>query len=133
MSIGTRIKTLRREKNISLRNFASSVGISVAYLTKIEKEESSPTIDVAERIAEVFGMPLHELTLTETTVESVAPPRPESLEGFIKEYAGKFPELKEPDWQLALSNVRLRGKYPKSPDDWLPVFASMRRALESED
>lgn len=132
MTIGQRIHNIRKEKNLSLRGLASKAEISVAYLTKIEKDESSPTIEVLERFADAFNMTVHELT----AVVEEAPPKlamPESLSAFIESYQDKFAELKDADWQRTLAQVRLRGQYPKHAEDWLPIFASVRRALGEKD
>lgn len=110
-----------------MRSLAAEASISVAYLVKIEKEESSPTLEVIQQIAEVLKLPIGEIT--EAVIESSSPQLPASLVSFIEKYRGTNPELVDPEWQRALANVKLRGQYPKEIDDWLPIFASMRQAL----
>lgn len=127
MTSGDRIKIIRKDHGKSLRRLAREADISVAYLSNIEKGESSPTVDVLRKIAHSFNMSVHELTEPVEGEQSFE--MPASLKAFVAEYQGKFPELEDSDWQRALAHVRLRGRYPKDPDDWLPVFASMRQAL----
>jgi transcriptional regulator with XRE-family HTH domain len=118
MVVGNRIQSLRKAQEKSLRSLAAEADISVAYLVKIEKGESSPTIEI----------PVKEIT--GAVDESSSRQLPASLRNFIEKYRGSIPELADPDWQRALADVKLRGQYPKETDDWLPIFASMRQALD---
>jgi transcriptional regulator with XRE-family HTH domain len=131
MSIGERIRELRREQRKSLRGLAGEVEISVAYLSNIEKGESSPTVEVLQKLADALKVEVRELT--EAVEERPAFELPDSLRDFIDAYASKFEELKDADWQRALSGVRFRGRYPKDAEDWLPIFASMRTALSRDE
>lgn len=127
MAVGGKIQSLRKARGKSLRVLAADADISVAYLVKIEKDESSPTLEVVQRIAEALELPAKEI------VGAVGEPAdlqlPPSLVGFIKKYQQTNPELADLEWQRALANVKLRGQYPKEADDWLPIFASMRQTL----
>lgn len=129
MTVGSQIQSLRKAQEKSLRTLAAEADISVAYLVKIEKDESSPTIEVIQRIADALKMPMNEIT--DAVDGSSSLQLPNSLNSFIKKYQGTNPELTDPEWQRALANVKLRGQYPKETDDWLPIFASMRQALGS--
>jgi transcriptional regulator with XRE-family HTH domain len=128
MVVGNRIQSLRKAQEKSLRSLAAEADISVAYLVKIEKGESSPTIEVIQRIADALKIPVKEIT--GAVDESSSRQLPASLRNFIEKYRGSIPELADPDWQRALADVKLRGQYPKETDDWLPIFASMRQALD---
>lgn len=130
MTIGERIQKIRREQDKSLRGLAGEVGISVAYLSNIEKGESSPTVEVLQKLADALNVEVRELT--EAVEERQVFELPDSLQGFIDAYSSKFEELNDADWQRALSGVRFRGRYPKEPEDWLPIFASMRTALSRD-
>lgn len=131
MTIGERVQKIRREHNKSLRGLASEVGISVAYLSNIEKGESSPTVQVLQKLADALNVEVRELT--EAVEEKPAFELPKSLQGFIDSYSSKFEELHDPDWQRALAGIRFRGRYPKAAEDWLPIFASMRTALGRDE
>lgn len=51
MSFGKNVKLARIEKNLSLQELASLSGVSVSMLSKIERDEKTPTIRVAAQIA----------------------------------------------------------------------------------
>jgi transcriptional regulator with XRE-family HTH domain len=113
MGIGERIKQIRKEKGVSLRGLAAAAEISVAYLSNIEALEVTIT------------------EITEVTGSDAIVKLPVSLLQFIELYKETFPQLKDADWQHTLAHVRLRGRYPEKPDDWLDIFVSLRRAMET--
>lgn len=48
---GVRVRQLRIERGISLRNFALIIGIDKSFLVDIEYGRKSPTLDTIEKIA----------------------------------------------------------------------------------
>ena len=127
MAVGDRVKALRTGQAMSLRSLAAAAAISVAYLVKIEKGESSPTVEVLERLAGALEVPVPEIT--HAVGEETQLQLPSSLREFVSRYQKSIPELNDPDWQRALVDVKLRGRYPKEADDWLPIFAAMRQTF----
>jgi len=59
--IGERIRMLRKEKDISQEDLADRAEINRSYLSVIENGKSSPTLDVAERLAKGLGVETTEL------------------------------------------------------------------------
>lgn len=128
MSIGERLQLIRRERGFTLRQLAREADVSVAYLSKLERGDSSPTIDILTKIAGALRVSVAELT--ETSDKTKPLELHESLRAFINEYNQKYPVLNEPDWQKTLMRVRLRDRYPEESEDWLRIFFSMRDAWE---
>ncbi|WP_145055357.1 helix-turn-helix domain-containing protein [Lignipirellula cremea] len=60
-----RIRELRKKKNWTLEQLASLSGVSRSMLSQIERAHANPTLGVAFRIAQAFGMTLGELVETE--------------------------------------------------------------------
>lgn len=58
---GRKIKSLREMKKITREEIATSIKKSSAYIGKIERGESQPTVPVALGIAKKLGVPLDEL------------------------------------------------------------------------
>lgn len=125
---GQKIKALRQQRGYSLRGLAKRAEVSVAYLSKLERNESSPTVNLLTRLAEALGVAVDELVDSTAPAEE-QPPLPASLVEFIDRFKGEFRELEDPEWQRTLGNVRLRGKYPDHYLDWLPIFNSIRSTL----
>lgn len=57
-SIGQQIKIRRKELGVTQPDVAELAGISTNTLYKIETGQTSPTIKVVQKIAEVLGMEL---------------------------------------------------------------------------
>jgi transcriptional regulator with XRE-family HTH domain len=57
--VGSRVRELRRAKGLTLQELASAAGVSVGYLSEIERDISRLPIGVLGRIAEVLGVHLH--------------------------------------------------------------------------
>src|SRR3954471_74537 len=49
--IGPRVKALREAMDLSLRDLAERSGVSAPMLSQVERGETSPTLQVASRIA----------------------------------------------------------------------------------
>ena len=51
MLIGENIKQLRKSKGLTQESFANETGISRSYLSDLENNRKSPTIETLEKIA----------------------------------------------------------------------------------
>ena len=67
MRFGPRIRELRKEKNLSLRALAVSVGVSFTYISKIENEKLDfgdyPGEDLIAKLAKALGVDADELLI----------------------------------------------------------------------
>ncbi|HEX2863858.1 MAG TPA: helix-turn-helix domain-containing protein [Deinococcales bacterium] len=119
---------LRKERGVPLRVVVETAGITTAYLSKLERGEANPTLDVLRGLAKAYSMTLDELTAG-TDGAAAEPGLPPSLAAFIAKYKDDFVELDDPDWHRTLANVRFRGRYPEDAADWMHVFTGLRAAL----
>ena len=53
-----RISVLRKEKNISRQELAEIIGVNFQTIGYLEREEYNPSLDLAFKISEFFGLPL---------------------------------------------------------------------------
>ena len=58
MEIGTRIKTRRKEMGLSLRDLASKVDLTASFLSQIERDQASPSIDSLRKISQALNVPV---------------------------------------------------------------------------
>lgn len=63
--IYNRIAVLRQERNISRKDLAEKIGVNFQTVGYLEREEYNPSLDLAFRIAEVFGLPIDLIFSTE--------------------------------------------------------------------
>jgi len=129
MGIGARIRRFRDTQGLSLRALAREAGVSVGYLSKLEQNVSSPTVEMLEKIADALKVGVSEL-LESSEAVAAEPELPVSLKEFLDRYSDVHCELKDPDWVRALGNVRFRGKYPEASDDWLAIYLNLKRAIK---
>ena len=71
--IYNRIAVLRQEKAVSRKQLAERVGVNFQTVGYLEREEYNPSLDLAFRISEYFGLPVD-------MVFSVEPMKPMSQE-----------------------------------------------------
>ena len=60
-AIGPRVKALREAMDLSLRDLAVRSGVSAPMLSQVERGETSPTLQVAARIASGLELRLSQL------------------------------------------------------------------------
>ena len=60
-----RIGVLRREHGISRKDLAEEIGVNFQTVGYLEREEYSPSLDLALRICEFFGLPVEMIFSTE--------------------------------------------------------------------
>ena len=56
--IYNRIQVFRNERDLSRQDLADIVGVNYQTIGYLEREEYNPSLDLAFRIAEVFGLPV---------------------------------------------------------------------------
>jgi putative transcriptional regulator len=60
-SLKTRVRELRKQSKLTQQQLADLVHVSNRTIISIEKEQYSPSLMLAYRIAEVFGVTVEEL------------------------------------------------------------------------
>jgi putative transcriptional regulator len=63
--IYNRIAVLRKEKDLSRVDLAEKIGVNFQTVGYLEREEYNPSLDLAFRISEVFGLPIDLIFSTE--------------------------------------------------------------------
>lgn len=58
VSVGKRIREIRKEKRITIKDLAKRSGLSVNTISLVENEKSSPSVNTLEQIAQVLEIPL---------------------------------------------------------------------------
>ena len=56
--IYNRIQVFRNERDLSRQDLAELVGVNYQTIGYLEREEYTPSLDLAFRLAEVFGLPV---------------------------------------------------------------------------
>ena len=130
VTVGTRIKARREEKQMSLSLLADRAGISKSYLHDIENSANvRPSGEVLHDIASVLSTTSADLLGKRRTRGGVDKPLqvPDSLEEFARKY-----RISEDDKRL-LAGIKYRNKQPKSVEDWRYLLDTIRRVIDPKD
>lgn len=71
MDFGTRLKNLRKNKNISQEDFANKIGVTRSSVGNYETNRNMPTADVLDKIADVLDCSLDYLLGKSDNIQSV--------------------------------------------------------------
>ena len=130
MQLGDRIRELRNNKGETLKNTSEDTGLSVSYLSDIERGRTNPSLQTLETLANHFGITINDMLLgvdfAGDQTENAYPPG--LLELFNDKELGK--EIDE-DWKNLLVKINLRGKRPQNKIQWMELYLSLKRILET--
>ena len=132
MTIGQRMREKRREKGLTLKQLADMTGLSVTYLSDVERERTQPSLKTLGVVAQGLGLSTTDLmagveALGDATVLSL----PAGLRELCEDLAWKD-QLSE-DWQKTLLKLDYRGQRPQTKQEWRDVFISLRSVLAPDE
>ncbi|NMM51640.1 helix-turn-helix domain-containing protein [Paenibacillus aquistagni] len=61
MQIGDRLRTLRREKNLTTTQLSKLSGVTQSTISEIENDNRSPQLDTLDKICQALGISINEL------------------------------------------------------------------------
>ena len=132
MKLGERLRLIRREKKLTLKNVSELADLSVPYLSDIEREEVNPSIESLQKVAKAFNMTVKELfSGVEELGESTGTAYPEGFESFLKD--PMFSREINDEWKEFLLETKYRGKQPSSKREWIELHLSLKRIFSPED
>jgi len=115
MIIGTRLKKLREERNLSQGDIEKRTGLLRCYISRVENGHTVPSLETLERIAVALELPLFQLfyegdeppalpnlTKRQTTEELVLSEEQEKEVRFYEKVKRLLGRIDEKDRQLLL-------------------------------
>jgi len=79
LSVGDRIKGVRKKKNITQVELAESIGITQSHLSQIENDHRNPSITTLEKICKELDIPISGLLLLSLQDEHIRPDKREKF------------------------------------------------------
>src|SRR5262245_16782121 len=61
LALGTRIRTIRRARRLTLRELSDRAGVTESFLSQVEREVATPSIATVRRIARALDLTIAEL------------------------------------------------------------------------
>lgn len=131
MKLHERLRELRRERHLTLKQVGARTGLSIPYLSDLERGRCVPPLDTLKKLAGGYGVTvrdiLNDVELTPVAVTPQTTPLPPGLQQLAEDpYFGA--DL-TPDWLRTLSRIELRGRRPQTKSDWHEIFLHLRRIL----
>lgn len=129
MKLQDRLKELRTLRNMTLKAIAERSGLSVSYLSDIERGRTTPSFNTLELIAEALEMSvidiLHGVDFAGERTEASLPPGLAELLA-DEEYGHEITS----EWIETLGKIQMRGKRPQTKREWLELYLHLKRILE---
>jgi transcriptional regulator with XRE-family HTH domain len=129
MTLAERFRELRKERGWRLKDVAEVTGLSIPYLSDLERDRTNPSLETLRTLATAYGMTVHDLIgPVDFYGERTPAALPRGLAELLEDPA-LGAEL-TPDWVETLSRIELRGKRPESKHDWYEIYLHLKRVLE---
>src|SRR5687768_16122181 len=61
LQLGTRIRSLRQARHLTLREVADRAGVTESFLSQVERDVTSPSIATVHRVARALGLSIAQL------------------------------------------------------------------------
>jgi len=74
MLIGEKIRSIRKEKNMTISALADQIGVTTGYISQIERDLIDPSLSVLRRLCKALQTPLSVLFTEEVTLGVIANP-----------------------------------------------------------
>ena len=129
MKLHERLRELRSERGLRLKDVAETTGISVPYLSDLERGRTNPSLETLQTLAAAYNITVHDLL--------------ESVEFYGISTEGALPKDQSdlmndpvlgaqltPDWVRTHARIELRGKRPRDKGDWYEIFLHLKRILD---
>lgn len=129
MRLKDRVRELRTGQNLTLKNLAEATGLSVSYLSDVERGRTNPSLKSVDLLADALGVSVNSLL---TGVEFMEEPSEEDLPAGLRELVNdeEYKDQITSDWVELLNKIQMRGKRPETKQDWVELYLHLRRVLE---
>jgi len=120
--LGSRIRELRSQRDMTLKELSAKAAVSVSHLSEIERARTQPTADKLARIAASLGVSVTAITGgIEEASDNQMPAGLEELQADPTLGAGL-----DDEWVRLLSAISLDGRRPRSKSDFLTLYVLLR-------
>lgn len=129
MKLNERLKELRTERQLTLKELGETSGLSVSYISDIERGRTVPTLATLETLANALGVSVMDflsgVDFAGKVTDASLPPGLVALRD-----DPEYGEQVTPEWIETLSRIQMRGRRPETKEDWLMLFLQLKRMLE---
>eukprot|EP01156_Anaeramoeba_ignava_P005164 Anaeramoba_ignava/a246040_29.p1 GENE.a246040_29~~a246040_29.p1 ORF type:complete len:132 (+),score=15.55 a246040_29:47-442(+) len=130
MQLGDRIRELRDQKRETLKDISNNTGISISYLSDLERNITRPSLQTLESLASHFNYSLIDLLKgVEFAGEETHKALPPGLSELLDD--DEFKDEITDDWVQLLQKIELRGKRPTTKREWTTLYLNLKQILDT--
>ena len=125
MQLGAKLRMLRKAHRYTLMDVSSETGLSVSFLSDVERDRTKPSLGTLEKLAAFYQMTINDL-LDEVDfgVHSSAATYPPGFAEFLEET-----EVDEDLVDLILKVEQRARRRAQTKEDWREYYYSLKRIL----
>lgn len=127
MEIGLELRAIRKSQRYTLSKVSEETGISVSFLSDLERGRTNPSLDTLEKLATFYQVPLNNiLANAEAGSLPIVRSYPAGFEDFLEAIPGGVDE----EFQELLLRVETRSKHrAETREEWLQLYYSLKSIL----
>lgn len=127
MKLGEELRKQRRLRRVTLSDVSERTGLSVSFLSDIERNRTNPSLETLEKLADYFQLPVNQLlAAAETEQEETEQFYPPGYQEMLEELADRIdPQVKD----LLLQAEHRARRRPQTKEDWVQLYYSLKSAL----
>lgn len=133
MKLHERLRELRKTRNLRLRDVSPRAGISIPYLSDLERGRTNPSLDTLQTLAKAYEISLQDLLFgVDFYGEAGEGALPSGLAELEEQLKADLPVERHgeaADWVKTLSRIEFRGQRPQTKDDWNEIYLHLRRII----
>lgn len=124
-ALGARLRRFRKARGRTLAEVAAETGLSVSFLSDIERGRTNPSLDTLGKLARVYELNMSQLLQEEAASQEGEEPGSEGWEQFLQEHPDVDPEVAD----LLRRIERRAEKRARSAEDWNSMYYTLRMLL----
>jgi transcriptional regulator with XRE-family HTH domain len=121
--LGAKLRVLRKNRRYTLANVSDKTGLSVSFLSDVERGRTRPSLDTLEKLADFYQTTVNEL-LHEVNIDTIDKSYPPGFKEFLAET-----QIDEDLVDLVLSVEHRAHKRAETKEDWREYYYSLKRIL----
>ncbi len=127
--VGGKLRNLRKKKKMTLKQLSEKTEMSIGYLSNLERDACSPTLENIQKICGIFGVSLNEL-LEENVEDRTVIRRGERKVIFEKENAVCYESIVFGEGQLEGLCITLEPHTKYDASNWVHNYDEIGLILE---
>lgn len=123
MELGSELRRLRKHRRSTLVDVSKETGISVSFLSDIERGRTRPSLDTLEKLSSYYQVSVNDILVESDVSNPIYPP---GYQAFLDGVDGDIDE----QMQDLLFRTEARSKNrPETKEDWMKLYYSLKSIL----